>query len=276
MRTAIILALLLSPALACGADKPSIRLPLSKSHPVEPTAVSELDSTQLFVLQSDSACRVLASRAGHLKITPATGPLSVFALFVDPTTPGEPELRTYEAKFLWLIRAGTPGETELIIAPRESLVSDDSDVIRRTLVVSGIGPRPPPGPTPPGPFPPLPPWPPAPVDPVVGLRVMMVYESAQNHTREQLNILNSTAITTRLNEVTTKGANGVAGWRRWDVHTDSSKDADPIIRELWSSVKPKLGKLPQLVIARGSNVTVQDLPATEALTLETINKAVSP
>lgn len=271
MRIAILLAILLFPLLSFGADAPpSIRLPLSRVEPVAPTAVSELGQSELLVIEADVACRVIASRAGHLKIVPASGPMKVFALFVDATAAGEPELRTYEAKFLWLIRAAQPGDVELIVAPRESQVSDDSDVIRRTLVVSGGGPRPPP--SPPGPDPPDPPQPnpPAPA-PVTSFRVIFVRESGITLPASQAAVPGAKVIRDYLFVKTTR-ENGVTGWREYDPDTDATNE-QPVMRALWEAVKPKIKTVPCIAVEVNGKVEIHPYPANAAEVLVLLKKA---
>ncbi len=137
------------------------------------------------------------------------------------------------------------------------------------LVIEGKGPRPPPGPNPPGPTPDVDP---TPVPNPANFRVLFVYESSQNHTREQLNILNSTAITTYLNERCVKGSDGRPEWRRFDPDVVVSPKETETIRKLWEATKPALGDLPQIVIVVNGKGEVFDLPDTEAETLALLKK----
>lgn len=274
MRIATLLACLLCPLFAIGEDSPPIRLPISRVEPVAPTAVSELGQSELLVIEADVACRVIASRAGHLKIVPATGPLAIYSLFVDAKASGEPELRTYESKFLWLIRAAQPGEVELIVAPRESLTSDDSDVIRRTLVVSGGGPRPPP----PSPFPPLPPWPPTPPQPdppeptpVTSFRVIFIRESGVTLPAAQASVPGAKAIREYLFAKTTR-ENGVTGWREFDPDTDATHE-QPTMKALWEAVRPKVKDVPAVAIEVNGKVEIHQYPANVADALALLKKA---
>lgn len=138
-------------ASAFAADPPvGIRLPASVV-PVSPSAVTELAADAIFVIECDSPCLVLSSRIGFVSIVEEAGPLRIRGRFADG---GKVESRTYKAKQLWIIEAATAGEVEILIVPVG--VKDEAAVIRRTLVVGGSGPRPPPKPDPPKPDPPAP------------------------------------------------------------------------------------------------------------------------
>lgn len=142
------------------------------------------------------------------------------------------------------------------------------------------GPRPPPTPVDPVDPDPVDPDPvdptPTPM-PITGLRVLIVYESSAALTREQLNIINSTALITYLNEKCVKSASGQPDWRRWDKSTidiTGLANETKIWQDLWPVVSPTLKKLPALVIVNDTKSTVYDLPATEAETLAFIKKIV--
>ena len=134
---------------AFGVEPAAIRLPASVT-PVSPIAVTELAADAIFVIECDAPCLVLASREGIVTIADEAGPLRIRGRFADGT---KVESRTYKAKQLWIIEAATVGEVEILIVPEG--VKDVTKVIRRTLVVGGAGPRPPP----------VPPKPNDPVDP---------------------------------------------------------------------------------------------------------------
>lgn len=139
-------------------------------------------------------------------------------------------------------------------------------------VVVGASP-PGPGPVPPSPPPgpdPIPPTPPIPV-PASGLRVLFVYESSANLTREQLNILNSTKIAEYLNAKAAKDAKGLPEWRRWDKDVNTTHESD-VWKNLWAATKPQLTQLPAVVIVTNQKGEVHPLPATEAETLDLLKK----
>lgn len=164
-------------ALCCtvfGAEPGEIRLPASVT-PVTPSAVTSLSVDAIFVIECDTPCMVLSSREGYVTIEEQPGPLRIRGRFADGT---KVETRTYKAKQLWIVEAATAGEVELLIVPDG--VKDASKVIRRTLVVGGVGPQPPPTPIPPTPAP-VPPTPtPDPIPQPLGL-VAAVANSVRLH-----------------------------------------------------------------------------------------------
>lgn len=151
MKTRLSFLILVFEILNClvcyGAESPIVRLPASVT-PVSPIAVTELLADAIFVIECDTPCMVLASREGyvtievHPKPDEQPGPLRIRGRFADGN---KVESRTYKAKQLWIIEAATPGEVEILIVPEG--VKDATKVIRRTLVVGGVTPKPPPKPT---------------------------------------------------------------------------------------------------------------------------------
>lgn len=112
-----------------------------------------------------------------------------------------------------------------------------------TLVVGDSPPGP--GPTPPGPGP-------APD----GFRVLMVYESRANNTKEQLAVLYSPKIQDYL---TRKCKGGKDGWRRWDKDVEE-KYVPEELKKVMEAAKPSLGALPAIVVASGSKIDVLAMP----------------
>lgn len=255
--------LLLSLTLIAAEDPvPAIRLPISKV-PVVPTAVTELMTDSVFVIEADLPCIVLASREGFVTVVNEVGPLRIRGLFADGA--GKTETRTYTAKNLWIIEAASPGEVELLVIPTGA--KDASVVIRRTLVVSGEGPRPPP-PVPPKPPEPLPPAP----QPVVNsFRVIFVKESGSTLSAAQTAIPGAKAVRDYLFAKTTREDN-VTGWREYDPQTDA-KNEQPTMRALWEAVKPKITVVPCVVVEVNGKVEILPYPANVADALVLLKKA---
>lgn len=138
-----------------------------------------------------------------------------------------------------------------------------------TVTTEGPAPGPTPGPAPP-------PGPTPPPAPVRGLRVIFVVESSANHTREQLNILNSTAIASYLNAKAAKDEKGQPSWRRWDKDQVFAAGESAAMKALFDAAKPQLGTLPMLLIASDQKAELYPLPATEAETLELLKKYGGP
>jgi len=122
----------------------------------------------------------------------------------------------------------------------------------------------------------LPPEPDVPpiVDPditpiVSGTKVLIVYESDANNSRETLNTLNSTELLSLLNSK--------AEWRKWDktsIDASGLEDEEREWREIWAKTSTALGQLPKIVIVRDGKAGIHPLPSTEAAAIEFIKKAV--
>ena len=232
--------------------------PVAPAPPADPDAVPTLAYGQIYCVQSETAFILLASPRELVTITPTPGPIAVRGVFVDGT--GKVETRTFQSKYVAFVDAGetASGRVELIAVP---VGVADELAISRQLINVNHGPQPPPKPV--DPVNPVDPPTPAPT----GFRVVFAYESSAALTREQLNILNSTQITAFLNANCAKGADGRADWRKWDRDISISSRESATIVELWNAAKPKLGTLPQMIVAVDGKATVMDLPATEAETL---------
>lgn len=232
--------------------------PVAPAPPADPDAVPTLAYGQIYCVQSETAFILLASPRELVTITPTPGPIAVRGVFVDGT--GKVETRTFQSKYVAFVDAGetASGRVELIAVP---VGVADELAISRQLINVNHGPQPPPKPV--DPVNPVDPPTPAPT----GFRVVFAYESSAALTREQLNILNSTQITAFLNANCAKGADGRADWRKWDRDISISSRESATIVELWNAAKPKLGTLPQMIVAVDGKATVMDLPATEQETL---------
>jgi hypothetical protein len=116
--------------------------------------------------------------------------------------------------------------------------------------------------------------PPKPVDPIpavdvkpkpaTDLRVFVVYESSQNHSRQQDLILASIVsgkLNETLNSKCSKGADGRPNWRRWDK--DIIFDPASPMGKLFAAVKePAMSKgLPAIVVTCGEDSTIYPVGA---------------
>lgn len=133
-----------------------------------------------------------------------------------------------------------------------------------TLVVVGGAPPVPPGPDPgPGPNPPTP-------TPAKALRVILVYESSANMTKEQMTALYSPKVQEYLDAKTVKDGSN-AGWRRFDKDIDVSNEKD-FWKRAWQSAKPNIKQVPAVVILDGDNGTVLPFPANDDALLELLKR----
>lgn len=157
-----------------------------------------------------------------------------------------------------------------VVSVTINIEQDDKGKIKKTVVkdkgevsiVIGSAPGPDPQPDP-GPDP-------KPI-PVGDKRVLLVYESTQNLTRAQINVLYSPKVTEWLNSNTKEGKEG---WRRWDKDVNTEHETD-LFKQLWSDAKPNLGTLPVIVLVNGTKGRVYPLPENEASALELLSKWAS-
>lgn len=225
--------------------------------PADPEAVPKLAYGQIYVVQSDTPFVLLASPQKLVAIDPQPGPITVRGVFADGN--GKVETRTFKAAHVAFVDAveKAAGRVELIAIPVG--LQNESDITRQLLDI--MGPRPPPGPTPiPDVNPPAP----------TGFRVLFIYNTTANLTREQYNTLFSTKIVEYLNSHCVKGGpQNLPEWRKWSPTITITDQESKTMRDLWNSVDhAKIAdKLPQIVIAVNGEAQTFPLPATEADTL---------
>jgi len=127
-------------------------------------------------------------------------------------------------------------------------------------VVVGESPAPP-GPTPPGPTP-------LPGD---GLRVLIVYETAElsRYPKEQLSVLYGSAVRGYLDTHCVRGPDGkTPEWRCWDANVPTGAEA-----KVWQeAMARKRDRLPWLVVSNGTARFEGPLPATVEETLKLLKQ----
>jgi len=245
--------LLLAPSAAVGAEPArSIRLPAAPVLPQpmppapNPAAVVRLAGDSLYVIDAKVDCVVRAHPAGLVKVQKKKGPRDISAKFVDGT--GLVEDRTYDGPFVFVVTAAGTGRVELDVIPIG--LKSEADIASAVIDVdAGEGPRPPPKPEPNPDEPPKPVEPPAPI-PGDGLRVLVVYESADGAaiTAGQYAAMYGKASRELLNEKCAVGPDGkTREWRIYDKDVDAARDS-----KLWAdALKRPRGKLPWLVVSNG-------------------------
>jgi hypothetical protein len=246
----VILFAVMASASAVAAPPESIRLPVTpvapQPAPPAPSGVSKLGPGQLYVIDSDVECLVLASPIGIVKTTDGKGPVKVFGVFVDGTWSNE--WREFKGKQITIVEAAVSGRVELLIVPVGATTT--KDVIRVTLdVTAGQGPIPPPKPKPDDPKPP---------EPAKTFRVIMVHETATPLTAAQHGVIYGKVV----EEYLTKNATGgKAGWKRRDPNTPSEAG---IMGELWTAAKAELKPTdpPCVVVEKDGKVEIIPLAAT--------------
>jgi hypothetical protein len=227
--------------------------------PVSPDTVPVVSPGTIYIVQSDAAFMLLSSPSKIVSVMYDQGPMKIRGVFADGS--GKVETRTYQNKFIAVVDAidGATGRVELLFVP--SGVTEENS-IQRMLIDIGAAPQPPPIPEPK----PIPTPDPKPHPVLTGFRALIIHESSEAYSREQLNILNSPAIYAYLNTHCIKNGS-VPEWRKWDKDVVLGANESPALKQLWADSKAKIGKLPQLVIATNSQAKYYDLPATEADTL---------
>lgn len=216
---------------------------LAKKHeppapvPVPPSSIKVVDSSGKVLadpIEAGRQFKVVASVAGKWAITSES-----------PTT--DYDVMEYPDHLVCVLRNGA----KLSI----SHATEAPLTLTAIMVKCQDAPRPPPTPIPVDPV--------DPDKPKLGMRVLMLYESSQNHSAKQDLILNSFT-TGKINDAVvsrvTKDADGRPNWRRWDV--DLNVDTSSTMGKLFTETKPKAVQrgLPALVIAMGDDATIFQIP----------------
>ncbi len=243
-------------------------LPTPPVPPLPPApATTKLLASELYVIRHTAPCIVLASPQGFVRITPDTGPLKIRGLFVGGG--GVMETKLFSEKYLYFVEAVATGRAELFVIPQGGT---DKDVLRVTLdaIVGPVPPDPKP-PVPPGPDPPGPKPDPAPI-PVAGLRVLIVFETAEatKMPAAQQSILYGKAMRDYLNSVCVMGPDGkTKEFRIYDKDVVLSGES-----KLWQDVmKRPRASVPWLVVSNyGKGGFEIPLPATVAEAMAIIKR----
>lgn len=217
-----------------------------------PDAVQKLPADQLFVVDSDQPVILLASPVGLVNVTPVAGPATLFSKFVGGA--GQLEARTFKGPSVYVVRAVQSGRCELLAVPAGATA--EAAVVRRTLdVFAGDTPEPPvPGPGPnPDPF--------GDVSAAGGLKVLLVYESADlsKYPATQVAAMTAGAVRDYLDTHCVTAPDGkTKAWRMWDQNVDAS-DESP----LWQKAMKRPRKsLPWLIVGNGKSGYEGPMPAT--------------
>jgi hypothetical protein len=169
---------------------------------------------------------------------------------------GKTETRTYSEKHIYVIEAVKEGSIELLIIP-VGVTTQDS-ILRQTLVISGVGPTPPPDPIPD----------PIPTD---GKRVLIVYESSELSSipASQSVLMSSAVVRDYLQSHCSKGPDGsTPEVRIWDQNVDLTN-----VPKVWKDAMalPR-SSIPWVIISNGVQGYAGPLPKTEAELLTVMKK----
>ena len=204
----------------------------------------KLAADQLYVVDCKVECVVRDPPKGLVRVAKKKGPRDFSAKFVDGA--GGIEDRTYDGPFLYVVQAVGTGRVELDVIPVG--FKSEAEIVTATVDVSaGQGPQPPPKPDPKPPEP----SPDAPI-PVSGLRVLVVFETADaaKLTAGQQQAIYSKATRDLLNANCVVGPDGkTREWRIFDQNVDASADS-----KTWADAMKRPRKsVPWLIVSNGTS-----------------------
>ncbi len=264
MRLLMMLVVLIGSVQADEFAAPKVVFPTEKvvtPDIVTPTVVTKTEEKQIdtlteeqwYIIQSDSPLIVLSSPSGIVSVVDEIGPVRLRGKFAGGT--GAVETRVFEMKHVYSISSVKPGTVELIVVPVG--VDAESSILRRSLVVSGTGPLPPPKPD-------VTPEPDVvPVPPVPRTDFKVLFLTNEDMSKEQSDTVFSTEIRSWLKANVTKIGSGGEAFRSWDrttVAMDGALNNEAIeMRSLYEAVKSRVAGKNVVVVQSGVDVWIADL-----------------
>ena len=249
-------------------DPPEFVLPTPADTPVPVVTTKNPPSSA--TLKPDEIL-VVATTVPHLVFTIPDGVVEIASVVQAPgqtllvfgKLPGEPraKLHTYTTGNVYVFTPLQPGKSCLVLAVPEGAKEKDA-ASQFTVTVSGGGPQPPPEPAPD-------PEPPEPDN--AEFRVLMLLDQTAPLAAQIA--VNSAAVRDWLDENCTKADSGPE-WRVWDRSSaeESVDDAPPLWQKLYRDTAPALKDGPQVVMARGTRVTIEGVQHQDQL-LKVLKKA---
>lgn len=266
MRLLMMLAVLIGSVRADEFAAPKVVFPTEKvvtPDIVTPTIVTKTEEKQIdtlteeqwYIIQSDSPLIVLSSPSGVVSVVEEVGPVRLRGKFAGGT--GAVETRVFEMKNVYSISAIKPGTVELIVVPVG--VDVELSILRRSLVVSGTGPLPPPKPKPDvTPDPDV-----VPVPPVPRSDFKVLFLTNEDMSKEQSDTVFSTEIRSWLKSNVSKIGSGGEAFRSWDRTTVAMEGAlvnEAIeMRSLYEAVRSRVDGKNVVVAQSGADVWITDL-----------------
>jgi len=262
MRLLMVMAVLIGSAQADEFAAPKVVFPTEKvvtPDIVTPTVVTKTEEKQIdtlaedqwYIIQSDSPLIVLSSPSGIVSVVGEVGPIRLRGKFAGGT--GAVETRVFEMQHVYSISAVKPGTVELIVVPVG--VDAESSILRRSLVVSGAGPLPPPKPVDPDVVP-------QPV-PVPRTDFKVLFLTNEDMSKDQSDTVFSTEIRSWLKANVSKIGSGGEAFRSWDrttVSMDGALDNEAIeMRSLYEAVRSRVAGKNIVVAQSGTDVWITDL-----------------
>lgn len=269
MRLLMMLAVLIGSVQADEFAAPKVVFPTEKvvtPDIVTPTVVTKTEEKQIdtlteeqwYIIQSDSPLIVLSSPSGIVSVVDDIGPVRLRGKFAGGT--GSVETRVFDMKHVYSISSVKPGTVELIVVPVG--VDVESSILRRSLVVSGTGPLPPPKPDV------NPDVVPQPV-PVPRSDFKVLFLSDENRNKEQSDTVFSTEIRAWLKSNVSKIGSGGDAFRSWDRTTVAMEGAlnnEAIeMRSLYEAVKSRVAGKDVVVAQSGTDIWITDLSDPETV-----------
>lgn len=252
MRNAILCLALLASVAQADAPPPWIVTPdIAPAPPAPPDPVASLAADELYVLNCKEPCFSMVAPAGVVSVSQAPGPVTMFSKFYGGG--GRIEWKTFPGPSVIVVRAASVGGRANLTVIKVG-AQTPADVFSQAF---DVGPPVPPVP----PVPPTPPPGPAPI-PDPGLRVLMVYETAElsKLPPSQLAALYSTGMRAYLSTACVKGADGkTPEWRCWDQNTPTDLAPDVWKRAM---ARPRTS-LPWLIVSNGKAGYEGPMPLTE-------------
>lgn len=267
MRLLMLLAVLIGSVQADEFAAPKVVFPTETvvtPDIVTPTVVTKTEEKQIdtlteeqwYIIQADTPLIVLSSPSGVVSVVAEVGPVRLRGKFAGGT--GAVETRVFDMQHVYSISAVKPGTVELIVVPVG--VDAESSILRRSLVVSGTGPLPPPKPVDPDVVP-------QPV-PVPRTDFKVLFLTNEDMSKDQSDTVFSTEIRSWLKANVSKIGSGGDAFRSWDrttVAMDGALNNEAIeMRSLYEAVRSRVAGKNIVVAQSGTDVWITDLsdPAT--------------
>jgi hypothetical protein len=258
----MMLAVLIGSVQADDFATPKVVFPTEKvvtPDIVTPTVVTKTEEKQIdtlteeqwYIIQADTPLIVLSSPSGIVSVAAEVGPVRLRGKFAGGT--GAVETRVFDMKHVYSISAVKPGTVELIVVPVG--VDAESSILRRSLVVSGTGPLPPPKPDVDPDV--------VPVPPVPRTDFKVLFLTNEDMSKEQSDTVFSTEIRSWLKANVSKIGSGGDAFRSWDrttVSLDGALNNEAIeMRSLYEAVRSRVAGKNLVVAQSGTDVWITDL-----------------
>lgn len=206
---------------------------------------------------------LLGNDAGLLEVFGLPKGHSIIGIRFDEPAGAKAKRYTFPSGDVTIAIAGDTGGTVNLTSVVNGVTVADAPTVAGKMVLTLTGSKPPPGPV-------------DPVDPVKPpvvvstFRVIFVTESAQSLTAFQNAVCGAKAVREYLNAKCTKESDW-PGWRNYDPQTTAAAE-HPSVKAVWDAAKPKITKVPCMVVQVNDKIDILDFPANAADALATLKK----